>query len=162
MNVSMQIVRDLCSNFLLRPLNRYILWFWGILSLTLLSWFFVYNPWNSHLNVQLKKLSNEQAIYLLLKKNYSIREQKSSATNSQLLTQISDQLKNKALEDFPYKIHQVSSKEIEVIFTQVPYDALISWMWSLSNNQQVFFKKIDLQITPTPGLVQANIFMVIG
>jgi len=74
-----------------------------------------------------------------------------------LLTEFANQLKVTSFQSFPFQLEQTGSGEIQLSFEEVPYNALVSWLWSLSGRYRFSIKQFNADKKDTPGLVKAMV-----
>ena len=74
--------------------------------------------------------------------------------NSQLLTVLADHLKSTSFHRLPYQLQQTGSGDIQLSFDQVPYNAFITWLWSISRQYAFSIKQFNAERTDTPGVVK--------
>lgn len=84
---------------------------------------------------------------------------KKSLDNNQLLTLISDQLKNSALVKFPYKLQQTGAGEIQLSFEEVPFNLFIIWLFKINKSYAMTIKQFDAEETPTVGVSKLMIIV---
>lgn len=75
-------------------------------------------------------------------------------SNSELLTVLAKQLGSTSFHRMPYQLQQTGVGDIELSFDNVPYNAFISWLWSIRKTYQFNIKQLNAERTKVPGVVK--------
>ncbi len=105
-----------------------------------------------------KRLLQEKVVTLAWMKKVQLQhvstQKKQSIDNSQLLTLIANQLKNDTTLQFPYKLQQTSSGEIQLSYDKVPFNLFIEWLAKINERYYINVKQLSANKTTTPGITQ--------
>ena len=69
-------------------------------------------------------------------------------TNSKLLSLIASQLNVAPYQGFHYQMQQTSSGDIQLAFEKIPYNIIMNWLWTLSQNYTVTIKHLGVERLP--------------
>jgi len=81
-------------------------------------------------------------------------------SNSKLLSVLADQLKSTSFHTFPYQLQQTGAGDIQLSFDQVPYNAFVTWLWSLRQNYAFSIKQFNTERTATSGVTKVLVTFV--
>lgn len=82
--------------------------------------------------------------------------------NSQLLTILDSQLKDKKNLQFPYQLQQTGSGEVQLSFDEVPFQIFMGWLAKINDKYATNIKQLDVQNTATPGVTQLTLILSAG
>lgn len=84
-----------------------------------------------------------------------------SLTSSKLLSVLAAQLKSTSFRRFPYQLQQTGSGDIQLTFDRVPYNALVTWLWSVNKRYAFTIKQFTAERTDTSGVVNAMVVITV-
>jgi general secretion pathway protein M len=137
--------------------ERWILGVGGAFLGGLLFYLVVLSPISHSVREQSKQLSEKNATLAWLKQ---VRLQRraihvpEALSNSALLTVLAHQLKTASFHSLPYQLEQTGSGDIQLSFDEVPYHAVLSWLWTMSKQYQFSIKQLDVERGKTSGVVK--------
>ena len=73
---------------------------------------------------------------------------------AQLLTVLSNQLATTSFRHFKYQLQQAGPKEIQLTFDNVPYNASITWLSTVSQRYAFSIKQLNVERTDKSGVVK--------
>lgn len=126
--------------------------------------YFLYTPLHSKLE-QNKTLLTEKIETLdwmktIQKQNVPIK--KKTLNNNELLTFLTNKLKENSKGAFPYQLEQTHNGEIQLSFEEIPFDSFIHWLVKLNNQYTIVIKQLAVNKTKTPGLTKLSIVLSAG
>ncbi len=71
-----------------------------------------------------------------------------------LLTVLSDQLRSISFRHYPYQLQQAGPKDIQLSFEEVPYNASMAWLSSVSQQYAFSIKQLQVDRTAKAGVVK--------
>lgn len=80
-------------------------------------------------------------------------------SSSKLLTVLAVQLKSTPFHRVPYQLQQTGSGDIQLSFDHVPYNAFVTWLWSVSKDYAFTIKQFNAERTDTPGVVKIMVMI---
>lgn len=75
-------------------------------------------------------------------------------TASQLLTIFAEHLSSTSFHRFHYQLQQTGTGNIQLSFDEVPYNAFITWLWSVREKYAFSIEQFSAERTQTPGVVK--------
>lgn len=138
----------------------------GMASATLiiyLFYMFLFAPLNTAVDEKTERyVSKLQTLQWMeaARKNFKQGPVKSQISNSQLLSLMAQQLKEKELKSFNYQLEQTGSGEIQLSFDEVPVRLLLSWLRNIDKHYQIEVKQMNLEKKDKPGI--AKVLLVIN
>lgn len=75
-------------------------------------------------------------------------------TTSKLLTILAERLNSTSFHRFPYQLQQTGTANIQLSFEAVPYNAFITWLWSVREKYAFSIEQFSAERTKTPGVVK--------
>ena len=81
-------------------------------------------------------------------------------SNSKLLSVLAEQLKSTSFHAFPYQLQQMGTGDIQLSFDQVPYNAFVTWLWSVRQNYAFSIKQFNAERTATLGVTKVLVTFV--
>ncbi|QRN03297.1 type II secretion system protein M [Legionella sp. MW5194] len=123
---------------------------------------FIYSPLTTAVSTRTQQL-NEKSETLMWMQGIKLQggqhQSPKAIDNSKLLSIIASQLSNKTFNPFPYQLEQTGVGDIQLSFEQVPYAAILRWLWALNNDYRVTLKQIGMDKTDTPGIVKLMVLL---
>tara|TARA_Y100000588_G_C14176112_1_gene891421 strand:- start:21 stop:488 length:468 start_codon:yes stop_codon:yes gene_type:complete len=93
-------------------------------------------------------------------KNFDINDTKAQkVTNTQFLTIVSTQLKEKSFKTYPFELQQTGTGDVQLTFESVPFNMLMRWLYKLNTTYQFEVKQLKAERLATPGLVKMTIVL---
>ena len=83
-------------------------------------------------------------------------------STSKLLSVLSDQLKSTSFHAYPYQLQQTGTGDIHLSFTEVPYNAFLTWLWDLSQHYVFSMKQLNIERTDTPGVAKVAVTFIVN
>ena len=80
-------------------------------------------------------------------------------SNESLLTIVEQSLRQKLMGEHKGQLQQTKSDEVQVVFTKVPFDALVSWAAKLWQNSAIFVSQIAITPTERSGYVKVTVWL---
>jgi general secretion pathway protein M len=80
-----------------------------------------------------------------------------SLNNTKLLTLLAKQLKSSEFSQFPYKLQQVGSGDIQLIFDNVAFTPFIKWLKKLNKDYAFSLIQFKANRTDTSGVVSLTL-----
>lgn len=81
---------------------------------------------------------------------------------SKALAVLSQQLKMASFHGFSYQLQQQNDAEFQLSFDQVPYQACLAWLASMSKKYNITIKEFNMDRTETPGLVKWTVVIALN
>lgn len=146
----------------LQERDRWALILGGGAVLIYLGYLLLFAPLlNAVRDKQLEVLDKQETMQWMQKVSNQARQLKGRTTtsNSQLLTLITQQLKQDPSLSFPYQLQQTSSGEIQLNFEEVAFNAVIEWLGKLADNYQITLKQFNAERLNTAGMAKLQIII---
>lgn len=126
-----------------------------------LIYMLIYSPIQTTLTEQRAQLQEKQETLTWIKK---VRPQIQSSQarpiqTTELLSTVQQTLSQPPFQSFPNQLNQTNTSDVEIKFAQVPFNALLKWMWNLNERYQVNIKLFEAQLSETPGVCQAHLII---
>lgn len=90
-------------------------------------------------------------------RNYSQEKRPQTVEASNLLSLLTQVLKQASFQRFPYQLAQTNSGEIQLNFEEVPYNAFVAWLRAQSSRYTLSIKSMDMNKTKTAGVVKVSV-----
>lgn len=122
----------------------------------------LYSPLSTAVYNQSQQLSEKQLTLAWMEQvrhQHVTTKELNVLTSSKLLAVLATQLKSSSFRHFPYQLEQTGAGDIQLSFEQVPYNAFVSWVWSISGQYAFTIKQLNAERTDTPGVVKALIVL---
>ncbi|MDX1837333.1 type II secretion system protein M [Legionella taurinensis] len=122
---------------------------------------FIYSPLTTAVSTRTQQLKekSETLVWMQGIKRQGGQQSPKAIDNSKLLSIIASQLSNKTFSPFPYQLEQTGVGDIQLSFEQVPYAAILRWLWALNSDYTVTLKQIRMDKTNTPGVVKLMVLL---
>lgn len=145
-------------------LNERERWMVSIAGLVVLVYGFyllLYSPLTTAVSSRTQQLKekNDTLVWMQSIKQQENRKPPQATNNSKLLSVIASQLSSKSFKPFPYQLEQTGTGEIQLRFEQVPYAAIMRWLWALNTEYTVTLKQIRMDKTETPGVIKLTVLL---
>ncbi|MBA2648514.1 MAG: type II secretion system protein M [Legionella sp.] len=134
----------------------------GGLSIALfLYYLFLYEPLTTQIEQKRTLLAEKIETLKWMKgvQHQSQKTSKKSLDNSQLLTVISDQLKQNPHLKFPYQLQQISSGDIQLSFDKVPFNFFLLWLEKINAKYEMKIKQFNVDPTNTSGVTHLELII---
>lgn len=82
-------------------------------------------------------------------------------SRSKLLTVLAAQLKSTPFHHVPYQLQQTGSGDIQLSFDHVPYNAFVTWLWSVNKHYAFTIKQLNVERTTTAGVVKMMVVIAV-
>lgn len=143
--------------------ERWMLGFGGCCFALFLLYMLLYAPLVNAVHTRTQQLHEKQETLEWMQQAY--RQHKavktpSALSNSNLLSVLANQLKSTSFQKFPYQLQQTGTGDIQLSFEQVPYNAFVTWLWSVRQNYAFSIKQFNTERTGTPGVVKILVTFV--
>ena len=129
----------------------------AVLCFVYLFYLFLYAPLTSALHNKSQQLAEKQETLAWMQQvhvQHKTTKAPQTLTSSKLLTVLADQLNTTSFKQFPYQLQQTGASDIQLIFDKVPYNAFMTWMWSINEKYTISIKQLNIEQTGTPGIVK--------
>lgn len=146
-------------------LNERERWMVGIAAVAVVVYgfyLFIYSPLTLAVNTRTQQLKEKSETLVWMRGVKGQRGQHrppQAIDNSKLLSVIASQLSSKPFSPFPYQLEQTGVGDIQLSFEQIPYAAILRWLWALNNDYTVTLKQIRMDKTDTPGVVKLMVLL---
>ncbi len=127
-----------------------------------LFYLLIYSPVSNALQTQSMLLVEKQETYAWMQqvqKQFHLKQPPKALSSSKLLSVLALELKSTSFKQFPYQLQQTGASDIQLSFDRVPYTALIAWISSINEKYTITIKQLNVEHTPTPGVVQLMILI---
>ena len=127
-----------------------------------LFYLLIYAPLINAVHHQTKALLEKQETLAWMQQvraQHQLKQPPKALTSTKLLAVLAFQLKTTSFKQFPYQLQQTGAGEIQLIFDQVPYNAFIAWVWSVSEKYTITIKQLNVERMPTPGVVKVTMMI---
>lgn len=94
--------------------------------------------------------------------NYSQEKKPETIAAGNLLSILTQVLKNASFHRFPYQLAQTASGEIQLSFDEVPYNPFLTWLREQTTQYTLTIKSLDVNKTTAPGVVKVSVIFAIG
>ena len=125
-----------------------------------LFYMLIYAPLARAVHNQSQQLLEKQETLVWMqqvRQQYKAKTAPQTLTSSKLLTVLDEQLNKTSFKHFPYQLQQTGASDIQLSFDKVPYQALMSWIWSLNEKYTLSIKQLNVERTDVPGVVKLMI-----
>ena len=137
--------------------ERWMLSIGGVCCVVFLFYLLIYSPLVNRVYDKKQQLIEKKETLAFLQKA-KIQQQSTKKvqvlSESKLLTVLAEQLKVTSFHRSLYQLQQTGSGDIQLSFDEVPFNAFISWLWSMSEQYAFLIKQFNAERTPTPGVVK--------
>lgn len=89
--------------------------------------------------------------------NYSHEKRPQTVEAGNLLSLLTQVLKQTSFQRFPYQLAQTNTGEIQLSFEDVPYNAFIAWLRDQSSRYTLTIKSMDMNKTKVAGVVKVSV-----
>jgi general secretion pathway protein M len=89
--------------------------------------------------------------------NYSQEKRPQKIAAGNLLSILTEVLKEASFHRFPYQMAQTTSGEIQLSFEEVPYNAFMEWLRDQSTRYTLTIKNLDVNKTKVTGVVKVSV-----
>ena len=140
--------------------ERWILSLGALFCVLYLFYLLIYSPLASAVHDKSQQLAEKQETLVWMqhvRQQYKIKKAPETLTSSKLLTVLAEQLNATSFKQFPYQLQQTGASDIQLIFEKVPYNAFMSWLWSINEKYTISIKQLNAERTDTPGVVKLMI-----
>ena len=140
--------------------ERWILSLGALFCVLYLFYLLIYSPLTSAVHDKSQQLAEKQETLVWMqhvRQQYKIKKAPETLTSSKLLTVLAEQLNATSFKQFPYQLQQTGASDIQLIFEKVPYNAFMSWLWSINEKYTISIKQLNAERTDTPGVVKLMI-----
>lgn len=137
----------------------------GLVVLSYLMYVLLISPLNKIvIDKTLERDNKAQSLAWMTQAAQSINQQGQArrVSNNELLSIITDALKQGPLQRFTYQLQQSATGDIELSFDQVPFSLLMSWFWSLNQSYVFSVKTFSSEKTTSPGVVKLSTVIAAG
>ncbi len=142
--------------------ERWMLGIGGVCCLLFLIYLLLYAPLVASVNEKSAQLNEKKSILVWMehaRKQHHSANVRQTLSDNKLLTVFADQLKLTSFQSFSYQLQQTSSGDVQLSFENVPYNAFIHWLWSLSEHYVFSIKQFNTERTQTPGVVKISLII---
>ena len=80
---------------------------------------------------------------------------------SKLLSALSEGLDKTSFHSFPHQLQQTGDEELQLTFDAVPYNAYVTWLFSMRKQYAFSIKQLNVNQTKTPGVVNAILVITV-
>ena len=139
----------------------------GLISIFLYLSYAVYSPLKQTVLENTKILSEKKALLVWMKaaKTQSVvtpQNKKSvQLDGSKGLTVFSEALAQASFHNLPYQLEQIEEGTLHLSFDSVPYNAFLSWLWSIGQRYTMVITQLNVEKTDIPGLVKVTILVAL-
>lgn len=137
--------------------ERWMLGIGVIFCIFYLFYLLIYSPLINAVHDKSQQFVEKQETLVWMqevRQQYKNKKAPQALTSSKLLTVLADQLNKTSFKSFPYQLQQTGVSDIQLVFDQVPYNAFIAWLWSISEKYAISIKQLSVDRTDTPGVVK--------
>lgn len=92
-----------------------------------------------------------------MQQNYSHEKRPQTIEAGNLLSLLTQVLRQASFQRFPYQLAQTSTGEIQLSFEEVPYNAFIGWLREQSSRYTLTIKNMDINKTKILGVVKVSV-----
>ena len=146
--------------------DRWMLGFGGVCCALFLMYMLLYAPLINAVRNKTQQLNEKQEILVWMqqaRQQHKAVKSPQTLSNSKLLSVLADQLKATSFHAFSYRLQQTGTGDIQLSFVQVPYNAFVTWLWSVSQKYAFSIKQFSADKTGTTGVVKISVtFMALG
>ncbi len=133
-------------------------------SLIVFIYVLIYSPLMHAIHNKKKQLIEKKETLLWMKQAYQQHHavnKLESLHSGQLLSVMGAQLKTTSFHTFSYQLQQTSIGEIQLSFDKVPYNAFMTWIWSLKKRYAFQIKQLNVEPTEDSGSVKLSIILTV-
>ena len=153
----------------LQPRERYILLIGAVFIALLLFYSLVFNPLNLAASNARSNYAEQQALFtwmqprvLVLQGNQPPHTPLQALSQSELLPTIDSRLKTTTFASTVQQVTQANSSDVRVMFKDVPFDDLLTWLISQWQTSRITVDEIDVQKGQKVGLTDVNLTLMLG
>ncbi len=143
--------------------ERWMLGVGGVFCALVLMYMLLYAPMINAVHHKTQELLEKQETLVWMQQAHQQRKVikvPQVLSNSKLLSVLADELKSTSFQTFPYQLQQTGVGDIQLSFDKVPYNAFVTWLWSVKQNYAFSIKQFNTQRTVTPGVVKVLVTFV--
>lgn len=139
----------------------------GVLCVCLyLYYLLLYAPLASHLQQARQRYQEQQDTLLWMRQQAPLLRKNTtkipdSLTSGQLLTQLSSQLRQISLQNFPAQLQQTTSGDIAITFEKIPMQIFLDWLWRMNQRYAISIKQCVFDSTEVAGLVKVQAVLAV-
>ena len=137
--------------------ERWTLGFGGVCCFFFLLYLLLYAPLINAVHDKTQQLAEKQETLAWLQQarlQHKTVKAAQTLSSSQLLSVLANKLKSTSFHGFSYQLQQTGAGDIQLSFDQVPYNAFVTWLWTVSQNYAFSIKQLNAERTDTPGVVK--------
>jgi general secretion pathway protein M len=80
-------------------------------------------------------------------------------SSDQVLTLLSEQLKQSNLQRYTYQLEQTSTGDFQLSFEEVPYNNFVKWLWNFCGKYNLAVKQFDVNDKAAAGVVHVMVLL---
>lgn len=127
-------------------------------------YYFLYAPIHTKLlqNQAFLTEKMETLTWMQSAKHQKIPKTKKTISNNELLTFLTNKLKENSNANFPYQLEQTHNGDIQLSFEEIPFDLFMNWLVKLNNQYTIFIKQLVVNKAKTAGVTKLTIVLGAG
>ena len=123
---------------------------------------FIFMPFSTSLDKMDKQLQYQTELNQWLKKVIPDRattqnKKKITLTNSELLSNTDNSIKQSALSTFQYELSQSDANSVQLTFKNVPYVDYINWLEKIFKQRSLTVKEININQLNETGMIKSTL-----
>ncbi len=134
----------------------------AIITVFYLFYLIIYSPLSHAVRHKTGLLAEKQETLVWIeeaRKSYKKQKPRESLASSQLLTVLADHLNTTSFKQFPYQLQQTATSDIQLNFDKVPYNAFMTWFWSMNQKYALNMKQFNVFKSDVPGIVKLTMII---
>lgn len=143
--------------------DRLMLLVGGVVCFIYLFYALLFSPLSNRVQHHQKQLMEDKATLIWMNKvrpqAHPERKAAEKIDCAQLLTILSDKLKETQFKHYTYQLQQSGTHEIQLSYEEVPYNLVMNWLSTLSRTYVFSIKQLQLQKTEKPGVVKMTLII---
>ena len=140
--------------------ERWTLGVGALLCFLYLFYLLLYSPLATAVHNKSQQLTEKQETLVWMqqvRQQHKTKKAPQTLTSSKLLTVLAEQLNTTSFKQFPYQLQQIGGSDIQLLFDKVPYNAFMTWLWSVNDKYTISIKQLNVERTDSPGVVKLMI-----
>lgn len=140
--------------------DQWVLGFGAIFIVLYLVYIVMILPLSQAVDARLRAVKEKQALLTWMEHvRLTSGEHKAPAhlDAAKLLSALSDALEQTSFHSFPHQLQQTGDEELQLTFDAVPYNAYVTWLFSMRKAYAFSIKQLNIRQTKTPGVVNATL-----
>ncbi len=137
--------------------ERWMLGFGGVCCFFFLLYILLFAPLLNAVQNKSQQFIEKQETLAWMQRarlQYHTAEAPQALSSGQLLSVLAEKLKSSSFHRFPYQLQQTGASDIQLSFDQVPYNAFVTWLWTVGQKYAFLLSNLMLNVRIRLGLLR--------